>query len=84
MQNEVLVYVSPVEPIYNKKSKITGWKVSAKYVVVTPPDRPSKLYFHSIREKEYEFRNMFGWGYKLACKIHEKMSAKVKKIRSRE
>ena len=75
MKNETLVYVSPVEPVYNKRGKTTGWKVSAKYMVVTPMGWPSQLCFYSTREKEYEFRNMFGWGYKLACKIHEKMSA---------
>lgn len=83
MKNEMLVSVSPVEPVCNKKGKITGWKVSAKYIVVTPMGRPSKLCFYSTRNKEYEFRDMFGLGYKLACKIRKKMSAKLKENENR-
>ncbi len=78
MDTEKLISVSPVEPVCNKRGKNIGWKVSAQYVVVTPMGWPSQLHFHSTKTKEYSFRNMFGWGYKMACKVHEKMSAKLK------
>ena len=77
MKDETLISVSPVVPVYNKKGKVTGWRVSAKYMLVTPMGRPSQLRFHSIKTKEYSFRGLFGWGYKLACRIHEKMLAKI-------
>lgn len=66
--SEILMSVSPVEPAYNKKGKQVGWKFSAKYMVASPEDRPSKLCFYSTRVQEYSFYNLFGLGYNLAQK----------------
>ena len=75
---EKLVDVSSVEPLHNKKGKVTGWKFSATYLVIVSSDGPSELRFHSTRMQQYTFRNMFGWGYKLACNRREKMLTRVK------
>ena len=77
MKNETLVFVSPVEPVYNKKGKITVWRISAKYIVSTPMGRPSQLCFYSTKEKEYCFRNMFGWGYNCVCRLRAKLLAQL-------
>lgn len=63
MSNEKLVYVSCVEPVYGKKGKVTGWKLTAKYEDTTQPIMPEKPFYYKTRTAEYTFKDLFGWGY---------------------
>ena len=73
-----LVSVSSVEPVYNKKgTKVIGWKVSAKYIVMTSMEWPSTLCFYSTKVQEYSFCNLFGLGYTLAQKVRDRKLAKL-------
>ena len=61
-----LISVSQVEPVYNKRGKIVRWKLTIKYETTKynlAPYAPVDSEYRITETKEYEFMDLFGWGY---------------------